>query len=55
MPGHFEILIILIIALVLFGPTQLPKLAKSIRESKKVLKEKDVEAIEVDDSKTVVR
>jgi TatA/E family protein of Tat protein translocase len=49
MPGHMEIVLILIIALVIFGPTQLPKLAKSIRESKKVLKDGEVEEVKVNE------
>lgn len=39
MPSGFEWLIILGIVLVLFGPTQLPKLAKMIGKSIKSLKD----------------
>ena len=39
LPGGPEIWIILIVALVIFGPTQLPKLAKMFGKSAKALKE----------------
>jgi sec-independent protein translocase protein TatA len=39
MPGGAEIWIILIVVLVIFGPTQLPKLAKMFGKSAKALKE----------------
>jgi sec-independent protein translocase protein TatA len=39
MPGGPEIWIILIVVLVIFGPTQLPKLAKMFGKSAKALKE----------------
>jgi len=39
LPGGAEIWIILIIALLIFGPTQLPKLAKMFGKSAKALKE----------------
>lgn len=38
-PGGYEWLIILVIALLIFGPTQLPKLAKMFGKSAKSLKE----------------
>jgi sec-independent protein translocase protein TatA len=38
-PGGPEIWIILIVALVIFGPTQLPKLAKMFGKSAKALKD----------------
>ena len=39
LPGGMEIWVILIIVLLLFGPTQLPKLAKMFGKSAKALKE----------------
>jgi len=39
LPGGSEWIIILIIALLLFGPTQIPKLAKTFGKSAKALKE----------------
>ncbi len=39
LPGGSEWIIILLIVLVLFGPTQLPKLAKMFGKSAKALKE----------------
>jgi sec-independent protein translocase protein TatA len=39
LPGGSEIWIILIIVLLLFGPTQLPKLAKMFGKSAKALKD----------------
>ena len=39
LPGGMEIWIILAIVLLLFGPTQLPKLAKMFGKSAKALKE----------------
>jgi sec-independent protein translocase protein TatA len=38
-PGGYEWLIILVVVLLIFGPTQLPKLAKMIGKSAKSLKE----------------
>lgn len=38
MPGGWEWIVILIIVLILFGPSQLPKLAKMIGESVRALK-----------------
>lgn len=37
--GPTELIVILVIVLVLFGGTQLPKLAKSIRQARKELNE----------------
>lgn len=39
MPGGFEWLVILGIVLILFGPTQLPKLAKMVGKSFRSLKD----------------
>lgn len=39
LPGGMEWVVILVIALLLFGPTQLPKLAKMFGKSAKALKE----------------
>jgi sec-independent protein translocase protein TatA len=39
LPGGIEIWIILAVVLVIFGPTQLPKLAKMFGKSAKALKE----------------
>ena len=39
LPGGAEIWIILVVVLVIFGPTQLPKLAKMFGKSAKALKE----------------
>jgi sec-independent protein translocase protein TatA len=39
LPGGAELWIILIVVLVIFGPTQLPKLAKMFGKSAKALKE----------------
>jgi len=39
MPGPMELIIILVIVLLLFGSTQLPKLARSIGSSAKELRE----------------
>lgn len=39
MPGGAELWIILIVVLVIFGPSQLPKLAKMFGKSAKALKE----------------
>lgn len=39
LPGGSEWIIILVIVLVLFGPTQIPKLAKMLGKSKKALEE----------------
>ena len=39
LPGGPEIWIILVVALVIFGPTQLPKLAKMFGKSAKAMKD----------------
>jgi sec-independent protein translocase protein TatA len=39
LPGGMEWVFILVVVLVIFGPTQLPKLAKMFGKSAKVLKE----------------
>lgn len=39
LPGGMEWVVILVIALLLFGPTQLPKLAKMFGKSAKALKD----------------
>lgn len=39
MPGGFEWLVILGVVLILFGPTQLPKLAKMVGKSFRTLKD----------------
>jgi len=50
MPGGWEIWAILAVVLLLFGPTQLPKLAKMFGKSAKALKEGMNEGLnEVDD------
>jgi len=52
LPGHFEILIILFVVLLLFGGKKLPELAKGlgrgIREFKEGLKESDKDTKEID-------
>jgi sec-independent protein translocase protein TatA len=51
MPGGWEIWAILAVVLLLFGPTQLPKLAKMFGKSAKALKEGMDEGMnELDDS-----
>jgi len=51
MPGGWEIWAILAVVLLLFGPTQLPKLAKMFGKSAKALKEGMNEGMsELDDS-----
>jgi sec-independent protein translocase protein TatA len=50
MPGGIEIWIILAVVLVIFGPTQLPKLAKMFGKSAKSLKE-GMEGTLADDDK----
>lgn len=53
MPGGWEIWAILAVVLLLFGPTQLPKLAKMFGKSAKALKEGMNEGMnELDDSGT---
>lgn len=39
MPGGYEWIFILLIVVLLFGPTQIPKLAKMLGKSKKALEE----------------
>jgi sec-independent protein translocase protein TatA len=39
LPGGMEWVVVLVIALLLFGPTQLPKLAKMFGKSAKALKD----------------
>jgi sec-independent protein translocase protein TatA len=39
LPGGPEVLIILVVVLIIFGPTQLPKLAKMFGKSARSLKE----------------
>jgi sec-independent protein translocase protein TatA len=51
MPGGPEIWIILAVVLVIFGPTQLPKLAKMFGKSAKALKEGIDGKLEDDDEK----
>lgn len=41
--GFTELVIILAIVLIFVGPKQIPKLAKSIKESKQLIKEKGQE------------
>jgi sec-independent protein translocase protein TatA len=53
MPGGAEIWIILIVVLVIFGPTQLPKLAKMFGKSAKALKEGIDGTLADDDDKPV--
>lgn len=53
-PGGWEIWAILAVVLLLFGPTQLPKLAKMFGKSAKALKEgMDAGMNEADDETTV--
>ncbi|MGB4442609.1 MAG: twin-arginine translocase TatA/TatE family subunit [Coriobacteriia bacterium] len=56
MPGGWEIWAILAVVLLLFGPTQLPKLAKMFGKSAKALKEGMDEGMnELDDSDTTAK
>ncbi len=56
MPGGWEIWAILAVVLLLFGPTQLPKLAKMFGKSAKALKEGMNEGMnELDDSDTTAK
>lgn len=48
-PGGLELLIILLVVLVLFGSTQLPKLARSIGQAQKEFKKGIVEGAPDDD------
>lgn len=55
-PGGWEIWAILAVVLLLFGPTQLPKLAKMFGKSAKALKEGMNEGLnEVDDEATATK
>lgn len=47
--GPTELIVILVIILVLFGGTQLPKLARSLREARKELTADDKKAADADD------
>jgi len=48
-PGGLELLIILLVVLVLFGSTQLPKLARSIGQAQKEFKKGIAEGAPDDD------
>ncbi|MDI6712447.1 MAG: twin-arginine translocase TatA/TatE family subunit [Anaerosomatales bacterium] len=50
-PGGYEWLFILVIVLILFGPSQLPKLAKMVGKSAKALKEGMEAGLEEDEDK----
>jgi len=52
LPGGMEIWIILAVVLVIFGPTQLPKLAKMFGKSAKALKEGIDGTLAEEDEKT---
>lgn len=52
LPGGAEIWLILIVVLVIFGPTQLPKLAKMFGKSAKALKDGIDGQLEDDDEKS---
>ncbi|MCL4078501.1 twin-arginine translocase TatA/TatE family subunit [Coriobacteriia bacterium Es71-Z0120] len=52
LPMGGELWVILIIVLVLFGPSQLPKLAKMFGESAKALKEGLQEGLDEDETKS---
>ena len=51
LPGGMEIWIILIVVLVIFGPTQVPKLAKMFGKSAKALKDGIDGKLEEDEEK----
>ncbi|HSQ21708.1 MAG TPA: twin-arginine translocase TatA/TatE family subunit [Coriobacteriia bacterium] len=53
LPGGAELWIILGIVLLLFGPTQLPKLAKTFGKSARVLKDSMEGRIEEDEAEEV--
>ncbi len=63
LPGGPEIWIILVVALVIFGPTQLPKLAKMFGKSAKAMKDgidgkladEDEKAAEADKPKAALK
>jgi sec-independent protein translocase protein TatA len=48
MPGPTELIIILVIVLVLFGGSQLPKIARSIRQARKELTDDDKKKAEAE-------
>jgi sec-independent protein translocase protein TatA len=52
--GHWEIIVLLVVVLLIFGPSQLPKLAKGIGKSIQSFKSgiKDAEDEEAKDKKT---
>lgn len=50
MPGGPELIIILVVVLVLFGGSQLPKLAKNLGKAQKEFKEGMAEADKPDDT-----
>jgi sec-independent protein translocase protein TatA len=50
MPGGPELIIILVVVLVLFGGSQLPKLAKNLGKAQKEFKEGMAEADKPDDA-----
>jgi sec-independent protein translocase protein TatA len=52
LPGGPEIWIILVVVLVIFGPTQLPKLAKMFGKSAKAMKDGIDGKLEEEDEKT---
>ena len=52
LPGGMELWIILIVVLVIFGPTQVPKLAKMFGKSAKALKDGIDGKLEEDDEKS---
>jgi sec-independent protein translocase protein TatA len=51
LPGGMELWVILIVVLVIFGPTQVPKLAKMFGKSAKALKDGIDGKLEEDDEK----
>jgi sec-independent protein translocase protein TatA len=55
MPGGWEIWAILAVVLLLFGPTQLPKLAKMFGKSAKALKEGMNEGLNESDDEAPVK
>lgn len=50
LPGGFEWVVVLVVVLLLFGPTQLPKLAKMFGKSAKALKEGMESGMEEEDA-----
>jgi sec-independent protein translocase protein TatA len=55
LPGGPEIWVILIVVLVIFGPTQLPKLAKMFGKSAKALKDGIDGTLEDEDEKSAAK